>query len=181
MRTIIQYVFLLGLITTISCVSDPVNTPLNVEGLKPIYTQNIDEIEKIEILDFQLVENLGKIVYVHPYIFVNEKLKGIHLYDNTIPTNPQLIRFIKIPGNIDFAIKGNTIYANNFNDLITISVSGLDSVNVTSRIDDFYENLSLLDTTFPDNYSGYFECIEEEKGFVIGWEEAILHEPRCFR
>jgi len=34
---------------------------------------------------------------------------------------------------------------------------------------------------FPAGYSGYFECVDSEKGVVIGWEEATLSNPECWR
>ena len=47
----------------------------------------------------------GKIYYWNNYLFVNEYSKGIHVIDNTNPSNPVFKTFINIPGNVDMSIK----------------------------------------------------------------------------
>src|SRR5436305_88536 len=57
------------------------------------------------------LQNTGKLYVQGNYIFLNEVQKGIHVIDNTNPSNPKNISFINIPGNIDLAVKGNYLYA----------------------------------------------------------------------
>ena len=66
--------------------------------------------------------NPGKIYFKEGYIFINEELKGIHVIDNRNPENPQNIGFIEIPGNVDIAIKNNTLYADSYIDLGAIDI-----------------------------------------------------------
>jgi hypothetical protein len=44
------------------------------------------------------LEDPGKIYYKFPYIYVNEKYKGIHLINNSDPQNPVKEGFIVAPG-----------------------------------------------------------------------------------
>jgi len=147
------------------------------EGVRPIYA-DFDGWDEIVSLPAQPIENLGKIYYKDPYIFVNERFKGIHVFDNSDPSQPMPLVFIQIYGSEDIAISGNILYADNYTDLVAIDISDLNNVQVVSRVEDLYTRSS---KAFPEGYSGYFECVEEGRGFVVGWEEAELLNPKCVR
>lgn len=72
----------------------------------------------------------GKIVVLGNYIFLNEIDKGVHIIDNTNPSAPVNKAFIAIPGNLDLAVKGNTLYADLYRDLVTIDVSNPSAATV---------------------------------------------------
>jgi hypothetical protein len=147
------------------------------EGVRPIYA-DLDGWDEIVSLPARPVENLGKIYYKEPYIFVNERFKGIHVFDNSDPSQPMPIVFIQIYGSEDIAINGNILYADNYTDLVAIDISDLNNVQVVNRVEGLYTRSS---KAFPEGYSGYFECVEEDRGFVVGWEEAELLNPKCLR
>jgi hypothetical protein len=69
------------------------------------------------------INNPGKIVYKHPYLFINEKYKGVHIIDNTDPSKPQNIGFIVAPGCLDMAVKDNIIYLDNAVDLVSFDLN----------------------------------------------------------
>ena len=147
------------------------------QGVRPIYA-DLGVWDQIMNLPPQPIENLGKIYYKDPYIFVNERFRGIHVIDNSDPSDPVQIAFIQIYGNEDIAVNGNFLYADNFTDLVTIDISDLYNVKEVSRVKDLYTREVLA---FPEGYSGYFECVDESRGFLVGWEEAELENPRCLR
>lgn len=147
------------------------------EGVRPIYA-DFEAWDEIVSLPPQPVENLGKIYYKAPYIFVNERFKGIHVFDNTDPTQPVAIAFIQVYGSEDIAITGNILYVDNYTDLVAIDISDLNNVKVVSRVEGLYTRSS---KAYPEGYSGYFECVEEDRGFVVGWEEVELLNPKCLR
>jgi len=150
-----------------------------IEGLKPIYSQE-DELVVV-LKEAVQYENLGKIVYRQPYIFLNEQFKGIHVVDNSDPTRPEKIAFYGIPGNTDFTIKGDYIYANLLQDLVTIRVDD-DNLEITNRIEDFYKLEDLSENLYPGNdYVGYFECVDLSLGIVTGWTSETLVNPNCRR
>ncbi len=145
-------------------------------GLAPIYSTNITDGIKSE--NFRDFEQLGKIVYKKPFIYINERYQGIHVIDNNNPANPETIAFWNIPGVIDFTVKENFLYAENGEDLITIDVSDIFEIKVLSVI----ENINTVSNhLFPSGYSGWFECVNEDLGIVIGWEEKLLTNPQCWR
>jgi hypothetical protein len=78
--------------------------------------------------------NPGQIYYKDGYIFINEKYKGIHVIDNQNPSAPVNIGFISVPGNIDMAVKGNSMYVDNAVDLVTLDLSSIPNIQVTSRV-----------------------------------------------
>jgi hypothetical protein len=71
----------------------------------------------------QAIEQPGKIYLFGKYIFWNELNKGIHIIDNSNPAVPKNISFIKVPGNVDIAVKGSYLYADNYSDLVVFDIS----------------------------------------------------------
>lgn len=147
------------------------------EGVRPIYA-DFDDWDEIISLPPQPIGTLGKIYYKDPYLYVNERFKGIHVYDNSDPTMPVPIAFIQIFGSEDIAITGDILYADNYTDLVAIDISDINNVRVVNRVKDLYTRES---KAYPEGYSGYFECVDEDRGLVVGWEEAELVNPRCLR
>ena len=77
------------------------------------------------------MENPGKIYYKEPYIYINERYKGVHIVNNSDPANPIKEGFITAPGCIDIAVKGSIMYLDNAVDLVAFD---LNTKNETSRI-----------------------------------------------
>ncbi|MDR2384105.1 MAG: hypothetical protein LBD80_00385 [Tannerella sp.] len=96
------------------------------------------------------MENPGKIYYKSPYIYVNERYKGIHVINNSDPYQPLKEGFIVAPGCIDMAVKGNTMYLDNSVDLVTID---LNAKQVTSRIKNVFPEPSSPENQIFYNYS----------------------------
>jgi hypothetical protein len=69
------------------------------------------------------VSHPGKLFIKGNHIFLNEVDKGIHIIDFSIPSSPKNIAFIKIPGCVDMAVRGNFLYADCYTDLVTIDIS----------------------------------------------------------
>ena len=82
--------------------------------------------------------NPGKIYFYKGYIFINEELKGIHIIDNTDPRNPVNKSFIKVPGNMDMAIKDNILYADSYIDIVAIDISDLENPKEVKRVENVF-------------------------------------------
>lgn len=147
-----------------------------VVGLRPIYS-NAADMKKIEMLPPRQLENPGKIYAKGSWLLINEMAEGLHVIDNSNPRSPKLVAFISIPGNIDMAVKGNTLYVDNYTDLVAIDISDLNNIKVTERIENAFANQH----RFPLQTNVYFECVNDSKGLVVGWEEATLTNPECYR
>ncbi|MGN0004096.1 MAG: LVIVD repeat-containing protein [Sphingobacterium composti] len=87
----------------------------------------------------------GKIYIFKDYLFINEPLKGIHIYNNSNPATPKPISFLNIPGNVDMAVKDNVLYADSFVDLLTFDLSHPDKPTLLNRIEDVFKQLYYYD------------------------------------
>ena len=66
---------------------------------------------------------IGKIYLYNKYIFLNEPGFGIHVIDNSDPSNPKNVSFIYIPGNVDLAVKDHYLYADAYSDLVVFDIA----------------------------------------------------------
>lgn len=107
----------------------------------------------------------GKIYIKDNYLFVNEKYKGIHVFDNSNPTSPVNLAFLDIPGNVDLAVKGNYLYADNYVDLIVLDISNLSSPVEVARVQDIFPY------TIPETSEMYpISNIDQNQGVIVGWQ-----------
>ena len=150
------------------------DSPKNVEGWAPIY-QSATETKDIKSIDPQPIVTAGKIYVKGNILFQLEPLVGIHLLDISDPKHPLNYSFIKLPGAQEISIKNNLLYSNNYNDLVIIDISDLENVQLIKRMENAF-NLEGLDLP---PMSGYFECVDPQKGKVIGWEKKTLQSPKC--
>ena len=114
------------------------------------------------------VHQAGKIYTIGNYIFLNELYEGIHVIDNTDPSKPVNMGFINIPGNVDIAVKGESLYADSAVDLLAINISNPQQIVVTSRTKDvFPEKLPPNMDYIPYQYTK--EQREEKDAVIINW------------
>lgn len=104
--------------------------------------------------------NAGKIYVLGNTIFQNDVGKGIHLIDNSAPSNAHRMAFIQLGGNTDISIKGNYLYANNYNDMVVIDIT---NINSPVEIKRFKGVFNTLDSQRPYSWqappdTGYYEC-----------------------
>ena len=113
------------------------------------------------------IQNPGKIYIKGNYIFLNEVDKGIHVINNSDPANPVKLAFIDLPGNVDIAVKENTLYADFYTDLVAMDISNpLDVV-----VKKFINNI------FPErNYYGFQK---DSLRIITGWTKKteIINVP----
>ncbi|MCB0614690.1 MAG: hypothetical protein KDC75_15345 [Phaeodactylibacter sp.] len=159
-----------------SCLDPKLDIPEQSIGLAPIYFEG--DCRDIGAEPARPIKELFKIYYKDSIIFAGEALQGIHVIDNTDPFYPEPIKFIRIPGNSDIAIKGNTLYANNLSSLVAIDISDLNDIRVASRVENAFPGQG---APLPDGYIGFFECPDPNMGAIIGWSEKLLKRPQCWR
>jgi len=103
----------------------------------------------------------GKIYHRSPYIYINERYKGVHIINNSNPEKPVNEAFIVAPGCIDMAIKGNILYIDNSTDLVAFD---LNTRKVTERIKNVFPE------PVPPHHLYYY--INRPEGFVlVGWKK----------
>lgn len=106
----------------------------------PVYKPAAEVRAAIKTGSPEAITNAGKLFLWGNYMLLNEVNKGIHIIDNSNPKAPVNKAFISIPGNLDIMVKGNTLYADCYNDLLVIDVANMQNVQCKT----FFHN------TFPD-------------------------------
>ncbi len=104
-----------------SCVKDTLQTTYTY--FLPVYESKAEVWKSIKSDPPQPLRKTGKLFLYGSYIFINELNKGVHIIDNSNPRAPKNISFISIPGNIDIAVKNNTLYADIFTDMVTLDIA----------------------------------------------------------
>ncbi len=162
-----------------SCRED-YQTPANTEfAYKPVYV-NQAEARNITFESPVSLGNPGKIYYKGGILFVVEWFRGVHVFDDTDPSNPMPLKFIKISGVTDMAISGSNMYVNNLEDLVTLDLSDPANPTVVHTNENVFSTLEL---EFPPAFNTYFECVDPSKGMVVAWETVPYNETtqKCFR
>ncbi|HUZ61607.1 MAG TPA: hypothetical protein VMU83_22715 [Hanamia sp.] len=142
-----------------SCVKDDCKSTYTYTYYIPVYETVTQLKANIKSSSPEAIENPGKIVILGNYIFLNEIEKGIHIIDDRNPASPQNVAFINIPGNMDLALKGNTLYADSYSDLVTLEIS--DPLNVILK------NYSENALSFPYYSSGIdYNAVNKISGWI---------------
>jgi hypothetical protein len=159
---------LLGLSVLLEGCADTCDVTREYSYYRPIYT-SLDEFRSgVSISAPQQVTAVGKIYFKDGWLFINEPGKGIHIIDNHTPASPTIKSFLNIPGNYDLAVKGNTLYADSYIDLVVFDITDMDAVSEINRLKNVFSNYNTL---------GFY--VDTEKGIVTGWEED--KEVKVFR
>jgi hypothetical protein len=156
----------------ISCRNNGVGS---VDAYIPVYSTSPDD-KKVELQLPQPITNGGKIATLGNCVFQVENDKGIHIIDYSNPATPVKKGFIKSFLCRELAIKGNYIYTNNLADLVVIDISNVNTVSVSSRINNAFPDLSIQ---YPPAANCYFECADPAKGLVIRWDLKKVNNPKC--
>ncbi len=170
MKKIQFYPLLMLLLSSCLLKDNAPDLPKSNDGYLPIYLKK-DDIEKISITPPQQVKSPGKIYIKDQYLFVNEVGKGVHIFDNKDPKNPQKVAFLNIPANIDIAIRGDILYADNAGDLVSINISKPTEAKLIDRQKDVFESQN-----FPPASNVRFECVDNTKGIVVGWQKVAAND-----
>lgn len=141
------------------CLKDTYTKTYHYTYYAPVYKTSQEVRNNIKSNPSQPIEKAGKLYVKGQYIFLNDIDKGIHVIDNSNPSSPQQVAFITIPGNMDLAVKGNTLYADLYTDLVAIDISNPRNV-VLKKV---------VEGVFPHRYyNGNF--IPDSTKVIASWE-----------
>ncbi|HEX8425517.1 hypothetical protein [Hymenobacter sp.] len=168
---LLGWFLLLGLLAC-SSTEDPQPTIGYYDGYCPQLIERSVLEKSVEALVARPMHNTGKIYLQGRYLFINERYEGIHIVDNQDPKNPRLVSFLRIPGNVDMAVKGNLLYVDNGPDLVTIDISNPEAVQVKSRVRDAFRELPMPEAAvMPSN------CTAQSRPantVVVGWQKVKI-------
>ena len=167
-QNILASIFLLGLIVT-SCRD---KFKVEYRAMVPVYLSYSDLRASVKVVSQQELVKPGKIYACGNYIFINENMKGVHVYNNINAAAPQYVGFINIPGNIDLVVKNNIIYADSYIDLVAIDITDPSNAKEVGRTKGVFPySLPLYPQT------GYSRGdVNTALGVVVNWELKTVKE-----
>lgn len=158
----------LVLVLVLSSCQDKVTRTYQVNT--PVYMSYDDLRTSFKSAGAQEIIQSGKIYFKDDYIYVNEFQQGIHIIDNSDPSNPVNLKFIEIPGNVDLAIKGDILYADSYVDLLSIDISDLDNITEVDR------DTNVFPYIIPDYGEGILASVDQAQGVIVGYEVTEMTE-----
>ena len=135
--------------------------------------------EAVAVTEPVPMQESGKIYAYKDYVFVNDVFQGFHILDNSDPSAPKNIGFIKLEGNNDISIKDDRLYADSYGDLVVFDISDMKNIPAVKRMENaIYQNYSCtvgFDVEWPQ--ADYFDYgdMDFTKEAVIGWEVKSEH------
>jgi len=141
---------------------------VNLSNVAVPVTQSIADFRaSVKVQEPKSIKESGKIYAWEDYIFINDKNEGVHIIDNTDPFNPQNIRFLKIPRNMDIAIKDKKLYADNGMDLVVFDISDINRISEIGRVQNVFPNYY---ATAPENVSYVdFDNFDPSQEVIVGY------------
>ena len=137
----------------------------------PVYTDYETFRQPVQFESSRPLTKKGNIYIKDNYLYVIEPDAGIHVIDNTSPSSPNNLGFLKIIGCKGMAIRGNYLYVNSLIDLIIIDISTLSApVEVARMKDIFPQALPAADGNYP------MAPIDKNLGVVTSWKYEKVKE-----
>lgn len=152
-----------------------------VNGYVPIYVPENTAKEISFSTQPRATVNAGKILVLGNRLFQVETGAGVHVINISNPSNPVKLGFISIAGCSDVSAKGNELYANNYNDLVVLAGTASFTPGVPPVLKRVANAFPKAMNNYPTQRGVYFECPDASKGFVVGWQQAVINNPKCRR
>jgi hypothetical protein len=153
-----------------------------MDALLPVYADSL-KIHQVVIEPPRSLRNTAKIYYKDSIIYIIERDSGIHVVDNRQPATPKPIRFIKMRGCEDIAIKSTFLYADNFTDLVVLDIKNPNAPTMVRRLSGMYPTTE--DGKPALRYRTYggasYQCADPAKGKVIAWAYGQLDTTKCYK
>ena len=146
-----------------SCLSDNCVEVITYKAYVPQYTSIGIIRSGVAVSAPTELKALGKIYKKGDYLFINELDKGIHIYDNSNPSNPVNLSFLAIPGNVDIAIIGNTLYADSYIDLLVFDINAISSPSLIKRLKSVLPQRTRENSIATDDAAGIVTSFVEEE------------------
>lgn len=121
-----------------SCTKDFGSVEVSYKKATAVYG-DIETIRSIPLMEgAKPITNAGKIFVAENLLLIGEEGDGIHIVDNTDPKNPINLSFMNIPGNREFYVAGNILYAESHYDMLKIDISNKSQPRIISRVADAF-------------------------------------------
>lgn len=165
-RNFVVFFGLFGLLafSLTACIKDSCTSTKVYLEYTPVYKTMTEIRNMVAVEKPQSLQSPGKIYLMGNYLFINEFGKGIHVFDISNKANPTAQAFLNVPGNVDIAVYGTYLYADNFIDLVVFDLSDISNISVAGRQENVFPN----NLTINNNVS-YYE-LDRSKGVAYDWD-----------
>lgn len=133
----------------------------------PIYMTYVNLRNSVAIEAARPLDRIGRVYLYQELVFLNERNEGIHIINNSNPSAPENLGFIRIPGNTEIAVRGNYLYADSYVDLITLDLSDPDNITLINRQEDIFPYDAFQN--IPNNVSFSRVDINPLRGVVVSY------------
>jgi hypothetical protein len=168
MKKIIVLFLLSGLLA--GCEYDASQT-LNYSVNEPVFISREEFRNSIKVTqESRPLSDFGKMCFYKGYLYISEPGKGIHIINNTNPSNPQITGYIQVAGNYDLTIRNDLLYADAFIDLLWFDISNPARPALKGRSENIFpEAFPTGDNEYGYDYGLCYEGVSQGK-VVVGWE-----------
>lgn len=135
---------------------------------RPLTMSRAEFANSVDITAPRPMDESGKVYTYGDYIFVNDKYQGVHVIDNTNPSQPVKVAFIQIPGNVDISVKDDYLFADSLMDLVVLDISDLDNITMVNRLENVLQ--SYVAAPFEADVVEYGDYDYASNDILIGWE-----------
>ncbi len=165
----------------------PINPPeYKVWGYRPVFTIDSTFLNIVNETP-RSTKNPAKIYVKGNYIFQNDLGYGVHVIDNSNPSQPQKVGFIRINGNSEMSIKGNYMYANSYSSLVVLDITDWQHVRELKRVPGvFNQGMSAGNAYYyfipPPEHRVYFACngVFVQGQIQTGWVRDSISSYSCY-
>jgi len=134
----------------------------------PIYLDAREILVDIQIKPSIHPDATFKIASNDRYIFVGEKMKGIHVYEKTDEFHANPLCFIECKHLKVFDVADNILYCNNFADLLIIDAEDPLKAKIEHREKDYFNQYSYSNYNMPHIYANNIDV------YQIGYKTVVL-------
>lgn len=144
------------------------NDPYYAEHFQPVIKKRDSLRGTVSFQPEESVDSIGKFYYNDERIFLNETGKGVHIYDNSNPKQPQYIGFITVPGSQDIAVRKDILYVDSYTDLLAIDIAEPQNPRELHRIPNEFGQLVPEELGFiPEAHK---QNLQDEE-IIVAWKE----------
>lgn len=148
-------------LTLPGCLRDECRSTLTYVRYEPVYVMPDDFRHTTVVAEApRLLRKPGKLYVMGHYLLINEQKEGIHVFDNSDPNRPVPVVFWKIPGNVDMAMRGHYLYADQYVDLLALDVSDVYQPKIMCRTQEVFRLLGFT----------------PGKGYRVGYQQTEITE-----
>ena len=101
------------------CDPDP-----GLDSREPVYLGYAELRGSVRAVAPRPLEDIGRVYVYEDFLFLNARNEGVHVIDNSDPTDPRPVSFIEIPGNTELEIRDGVLFADSYVDLVAIELGG---------------------------------------------------------